>query len=203
MITYLLLLGDFMKKIIFPKFSKIALIISTILIAIYSLLTILKKFNIYIYFLGIGTHEFIPFITIPCAILLISAITVLLYKNFRHKILAVLLAVIISFFTFSYMLVDAAFSPSSKYFEYTSDDKKHSIVVNEQSFLLSGGGAIYEKTSFCTMKWVGGYSTDDGFCPFSNDAFFFVWNENDFELHYDFFADPDAEYKVVKMEYVK
>ncbi len=192
-----------MKKIIFPKFSKIAFIISGVLLCICFLIRILEKFNIYIYLLGVGTQEILPFITIPCVALLISAFTVLLYKNISRKTLVVPLTIIISFFIFSYMLVDYAFSPSSEYFEFKSNDKKHSIVVNEKSFLLSGGGVIYEKTSFCTMKRVGGYSTDDGFCPFSNDAFYFVWNENDFELYHSFFGSKSEEYRVVKMEYVK
>ena len=95
-----------------------------------------------------------------------------------------------------------AFSPSNRYFEYTSNDQKHEIVVNEKSFLLGGWGDIYEKTSFCTMKKVGEYTTDDGFCPFTNNAFYFVWNEKGFELHYDY-GSSGEEYRVVRMDYAK
>ena len=95
------------------------------------------------------------------------------------------------------------FTMDATYFEYTSDDKKHTIVVNEGSFILWGCGDIYEKTSFCTMQKVGDYTTDDGFRPFTNDAFYFVWNENDFELHHSFYGSKSKEYQVVKMEYVK
>ena len=193
-----------MKKTVLPKFSKIAFIISGVLLCVYLLISILVKFNIYVYLLGVGTREIISFITTPCVALLISAFAVLLYKNISRKTLVVPLTIIISFFVFSYMLADYVFSPSSEYFEYTSDDKNHHIVVDERSFLLGGWGDIFEKTSFCTMKRVGGYSTDDGFCPFSNDAFYFVWNENDFELHYSHGGSKSEEYyRVVKMEYVK
>ena len=192
-----------MKKIIFHKFLKINFIISVVLLCVYLLIIILVKFNVHIYLLGVSTQEIIPYITMPCVALLISSVAVLLYKNIGHKALITVLTIVICFFVLSYMLIDYTFSPSSEYFEYTSNDKKHSIVVNEMSFLLSGGGVIYEKTSFCTMKRVGGYSTDDGFRPFSNDAFYFVWNENDFELHHSFFGSKSEEYRVVKMEYVK
>lgn len=192
-----------MKKIILPKFSKITFIISGVLFCIYILIRSLAKFDISLYFLGVGTQEIMPFITMPCVAFTISAIAVLLYKNIGHKTLVAWLSIVISFLVLLYMLIDYSFSPSSKYFEYTSDDQKHHIVVNERSFLLGGWGDIYEKNSFCTMKRVGGYSTDDGFCPFSNDAFYFVWGENDFELHHSFFGNKSEEYRVVKMEYVK
>ena len=192
-----------MKKIVLPKFSKTTLVISSVFLCAYLTIRILIKFNIYIYLFGVSKQEIMPFITIPCVASLIASIAVLIYKNIGHKTLVALLTIVTSFLIFSYMLLDYSFSPSSEYFEFTSNDKKHSIVVNEKSFLLSGGGVIYEKTSFCTMKRVGGYSTDDGFCPFSNDAFYFVWNENDFELYHSFFGSKSEEYRVVKMEYVK
>ena len=193
-----------MKRMVIPIFSKIASIISGVLLCIYFLIKILEKLNIYIYFPGVGAKEIIPFITIPCVVLLISAVAILLYKNCKRtifKILVIVLFVIICIVVIYYMLFSYAFSPENTYFEYTSDDQQHTIVVNEMSFLLGGWGYIYEKTSFCTMKKVGEYSTDDGFRPFTVDAFYFVWNESDFELHY-YFGNPSG-YRTVKMEYAK
>ncbi len=192
-----------MKKVILPKFSKTTFIISGVLLCVYFFIRILAKFDIYLYLLGVGTQEIMPFITIPCVALIISAVAVLLYKNLGHRILVAYLTIILSFFVFSYMLLNYAFSPSSKYFEYTSDDKEHHIVVKECSFLLGGWGYIYEKNSFCTMKRVGGYRTDDGFCPFTKNNFFFVWNENDFELHLSYSGDSSEKDRVVKMKYAK
>ena len=192
-----------MKKIVIPKFSKVSLIISIILFCAYLFIRILIKFNTYIYLFGVSTQEIMPFITMPCVAFTMSAVAVLLYKNIGHKILVASVAVILSVFVLWYMLIGYAFSPYSKYFEYMSDDKEHHIVVNECSFLRAGWGYIYEKTSFCTMKKVGYYSTDDGYCPFSKDAFYFVWNENDFELHFPFIGSKNEKYRVVKMEYVK
>lgn len=194
-----------MKRMVFPIFSKIALAFSGVLLCSYFLIRIFEKVNIYIYLLGTGATEITPFITIPCVALLISAVAVLVYKNCKHiisKILVITLSVIISIVVIYYMLFSYAFSPENTYFEYTSDDQKHTVVVNEMTFLLAGGGDIYEKTSFCTMKKVGEYATDDGFCPFTNKAFYFVWNENDFELHYDY-GSFGEEYRVIKMEYAK
>ena len=192
-----------MAKIILPKFSKVTFIISGILFCIYLLIRILIKFNIYIYLFKIGVEVIIPIIIILVVALLIGAIAVLFYKNTKLKTLVVLTTTIFSFLILSYLSIFFLLTMYATYFEYTSDDKKHNIVVNEGSFLLSGYGDIYEKTSFCTMQKVGGYTTDDGFRPFSNDAFYFVWNENDFELYHSFFGSKSEEYRVVKMEYVK
>ena len=193
-----------MKKIVIPKFSKISLTIAVILFCVYIFIRNLAKLNTYIYLFGVGTQEIMPFMTIPCVILCISSIAVFLYKNIGHKALITSLTIVILFLICSSMLLGYALSPGSKYFEYTSDDGEHHIVVKECSFLLGGWGYIYEKNTFGTMKKVGSYYTDDGFLPFSNDAFYFVWNENDFELHHSVFGTERSEnYQVVKMEYVK
>ena len=192
-----------MEKIILPKFSKITFIISAVLLGVYLLIRIFVKFNIYIYLFKVGVEVIIPIIIMLGVTLLISAIAVLFYKNTKHKDLTVLTTTILSFLILSCLSMFFLFTMDATYFEYTSDDKKHNIVVNEGSFLLSGYGDIYEKTSFCTMKKVGDYTTDDGFRPFTEDAFYFVWNENDFELHHSFFGSKSEEYRVVKMKYVK
>lgn len=191
-----------MKKPVFPLFSKIAWILSGILLSIYLLIEVLELLNIYLYVPGIGAKEIIPFLMIPCAVFLISAVAVFSYKNCKHillKILVILLTVILAVVAYFYILFSFFFTPVNTYFEFTSDDQQHTIVVNEMSWLLAGGGDLYEKTSFCTMKKVGTYATDDGFCPFTNNAFYFVWNENNFELHYH--VGNASGYRVEIMEY--
>ncbi len=192
-----------MKKIIFPKYSKIALIMSGTFLGIWILIKVFENFNIHLYLFGVGAEEINPIITVLSVVLFISAIGLLLYKNTKHKDFVVLATAIPSFLILSYLIFFSLLSMNGTYFEYTSDDAKHDIVVNERDFLLAGYGDIYEKTSFFTMKRVGGYTTDDGFRPFSNNAFYFVWNEKDFELHYAFFDRNDEEYRIEKMEYAK
>lgn len=181
----------------------IALIINVALICIYFMITLLERANIYIYLFKCGSEEIMPIIKILCIIFLISAIAVLLYKNIKYKGLVVILTAAVSLVALWYSLALVVFGMNGTYFEFTSDDKKHNIVVNECSFLLVGWGVIYEKTSFCTMERVGGYTTDDGYLPFTFDEYYFVWNENDFELHYEYGGGFDEGYRVVKMEYVE
>ena len=53
------------------------------------------------------------------------------------------------------------------------------------------------------MKQVGGYTTDDGFRSFTNDALYFVWNEEYYELHHAVHGVSEKEYNVVTMEYAE
>lgn len=196
-----------MKKSIFPKFSKITFIIAVVLLFANLLISGLEKLGVYIYFSVISTQEIIPSVKILCVVLLSCALAVFIFNNINNKVLCIILTVIISVLALAYcgLICFSELSFGSKYYEYTSDYDDHRIVVSESSWLLAGGGTIYEKTSFCTMKEVGNYSTDDGFRPFSKGAYFFVWNEDNFELHHAFLdaSDDKSMYKVVEMEYIK
>ena len=191
------------RKIVFPKYSIVALIATGVFALFYLLVRILAKFNVYLYLFGWGSENMLPIITMLCIASLVSAVTVFIYKNSKHKILSGLLLTVFSLWFYYLLIMFTLFCVNGTYFEYSSDDGKHQIVARECAFLQVGWGDIYEKTSFCTMRRVGGYSTDDGFGPFSSDAFYFVWNEDDFELHHSFFGSLDEEYRVVKMEYIK
>ncbi len=191
-----------MKYFKFPKYSKIALITSAILLAIGIIIRLLERQNIYLYLFGTSNKEIKSITILLVAILIISSISLILYKNTKHKTLVVVASVVLSFIILSYLSLVSLLSFNGTYFEYTSDDQKHDIVVKECALLLAGWGDIYEKTSFFTMKKVGSYTTDDGFCPFSKGTFRFVWNKDNFELHYPFFIGNNAEdYRVEKMDY--
>lgn len=191
------------RKTVFPKYSIAALIASGVFVVFRLIILILAKFNVYLYLFGWGSEDMFPIITMLCIASLVSAVTVFIYKNSKHKVLAGLLLTVFSLWFYYLLIMFTLFCINGTYFEYSSDDRKHQIVARECAFLQVGWGDIYEKTSFCTMRRVGGYSTDDGFGPFSSDAFYFVWNEDNFELHHSFFGSLDEEYRVVKMEYIK
>lgn len=192
-----------MKRFKFPKYSKIAFILSAILFGIVVLMNFLENYNIYLYLFGTSNKEIKSITILLVAILIISSISLILHKNTKHKILVVVTTIVLSFFIISYLSLVALLSFNGTYFEYTSDDQKHDIVVKECALLLAGWGDIYEKTSFFTMQKVGSYTTDDGFCPFSKGDFRFVWNEDNFELHHAFFGNKNEDYQVVKMKYAK
>ena len=195
-----------MKKNSLPKFSKVTLIIAGALFLLLALVEVLKKLNVYLLLFGIGTAELLPFFRISGVLLLLAGLAVWAFKSAKPKLLKgfIVFIAVVAIFAFSLVSFSVVlFSPSGRYFEFTSDDNAHKIVVREESMLLYGGGYIYEKTSFCTMQRVGVYSTDDGFLPFTVDAYYFVWHEEGFDLHHGFYGKDDKEYKVVKMGYIK
>lgn len=66
------------------------------------------------------------------------------------------------------------------YYTVASPDSRHELVVEEDSFLLAGGGCIYQKVNFLFMKQIGGYSTDDGYRPGGNYAI--TWYDDGLEF---------------------
>lgn len=192
-----------MKRIIIPLYSKIAFIVSALMALLHLLIKISETQNLYFFIFKCEAQEFLVSIDFVCVIALISAVAVVIFKNITRKEIKTLtgiLTVAVSVMAFLFFSATAMFSIDNTFFEYTSLDGEHEIVVKESSWLLMGGGSVYEKTSFCTMKRIGGYSTDDGYRPFSNKEFYFVWNENNFELHY---CNGRGEYTTAVVEYVK
>lgn len=128
--------------------------------------------------------------------LLVSSISVFLFKNLKRKWVSIMITVVlllISILVFTHVMIAIlAFMPRS-YVELISDDEEHHIVIAEDCYLFSPyGGEIYEKTSLYTMKKLKKYVSDkDFYTPFADGKYSVTWNENDFELFYD--SDGDGE----------
>ena len=192
-----------MRDTSMPLYSKIAYGVSAVGLLALLVIWAMKISGVYVFLFDMPTDILMSHIALYTFLVIISACIVNLIKKVPYGRVYMLIIVMVGLPTLV-ILGDLALSDGvSIIHEYTSDDGNHVIVVDEKSFLLAGGGTIYEKTSFCTMEKVGEYGTDDGFRPFTSKAFYFVWNEEDFELHYAFFGPRDKEYQVIKMDYAK
>lgn len=168
---------------VFPKFSLVTFIVGIVSLTLHAVIKVLEKMDTHLYFSGVNRDIlYYSILCAGCALVLISII-VFLFKNIKHKWLSVIISLSLALTVVFFLNLARFWMSDTKYFEFTSDDNKHSIVVEETSWLLAGGGYIYEKTSNFTMKEVGQYSTDDGYRPFSHNDYYFVWNENNFEIH--------------------
>lgn len=188
-----------MKRPVFPLLSKIALILSGVLFFCHDLIKFLELQDIYIYISGISAKEITPFLLFPGAFFLICAGAISLFLNCRHiilRILIILLALVIFVAAFYFVIFGLFFSPDNTYYEFTSDDQQHTIIVGEESWLKPMGCEFYEKTSFCTMKKVGKSKINEMPYPLDPEAVFVVWKENSFAFHYG-----DADYQVIELEY--
>ncbi|MBQ8783596.1 MAG: hypothetical protein IJZ57_07485 [Clostridia bacterium] len=190
------------KTLVFPIFSLVTFIIGVITIALYAIVKVLQTMGTLLYFSGINTDTL--YFTILCAgcMLVLASISVFLFKNFKHKWISVLISAILTvIIVFIMFFIRVWYISDIDYFEFTSDDGEHSIMIMENSFLHGGSGMVYEKTSDFTMKKVGNYSFNHVASPVNNNNFFLVWNEDNFELHFK--GNRSGEYDVIIMEYVK
>lgn len=198
-----------MKKIVFPLYSIIAFAVVFLLSCFVFIADTLADKNIHFY---TGLPKFtIGDVLIAMFFvgggLFVSAIAVFLHKNLKKRFLKIVIALVAAFVVLwlliCVMISCTLFMPYS-YVEVTSDNGEHCIVIGEDSrFFSPYGGDIYEKTSFCTVKRIGEYDAGtDFYTPFSDGNYYVVWNEKDFELHYDF-DGKEEEYTVIAVKYAE
>lgn len=105
-------------------------------------------------------------------------------KRILRSIYTVLTILAVLFLIFMYMFIFSG----NKYFYFKNPDKARTLVVEECSWLLSGGSNFYERKYGIFIKYTGdSILTDDGFRPFSNNAYNLKWtNDSTAQLNYDF-----------------
>ncbi len=163
---------------------------------------IMEKNDISLWLFGISSEEIMPVLGA------VSGFSTLFFFSFylssqksKHKAVIAVVSFIVSVLVMTEVGFAYSRKPEYEYFEIVSDDKKHEIIIKEGSFLLSGAGAFYEKTSPITMVKIGEYSTDDGYRPFTDNRYEIDWNENGFEVTYSF--DGSGLTKTETVQYVK
>ena len=197
-----------MKKRFIPLYTIIAGAIGLLLLAFLLVLRGVSERGIVLYFGNIGftANYLILSVALLSGILIASALLLLLYKNVKKRNIKIFLSIIVilaaGWLMFMGMLT-AAFIPVH-YFELISDDGEHCIIIAEDTYLFSVyGGDIYEKNSFCTMKKLTKYEAGiDYYTPFSDGKYEIVWNEESFEIIYDFDGKGET-YKIITVEYLK
>lgn len=191
------------RKFVFPKFSLVAFIIGVVMIGFWHIVNKLEEMNYYFCFGTLNTERLYFIIFCIGTAFLICSLAWLMFKNIKWKWVSILISVVLALFAVWYLgLMSWSMNISdTEFLKFTSADGEHSIMIMENSFLHGGIGDVFEKTSNITMKKVGDYSFNHVFNPVNKGEFFFVWNEENFELHYK--AYDSGEYKVLEMEYVK
>lgn len=67
----------------------------------------------------------------------------------------------------------------NSYYTFISPDRKHTLVVEETSFLLLGDVSLYERKNLLFIEDLGaGASPDDGFSPVSAGKYWIKWDGN-------------------------
>lgn len=106
----------------------------------------------------------------------------LFWKKYSSKIARVFLVIglillIVGFLFGSLIFLGYHFVIS--YHTFISPDKKHTLVVEETSFLLLGDVSLYERKNLLFIEDLGaGASPDDGFSPISAGKYWIKWDGN-------------------------
>lgn len=168
------------------QYSKYAFITMVITMLVYIIIAFMKANSYYLYLFGISSDEIMAILLLILIILLISGGVRYIYRRLKYKKIMIFCITIVTITSILLIPIHLMKSLGNRYFTFYSDNKEHQIVVNEQSFLLAGYGTVYEVIIPGIMYPVGEYMSDDGYRPFSDKAYSFVWNTDDFVLRYYF-----------------
>ncbi|MDE5557529.1 MAG: hypothetical protein K2J32_07520 [Ruminococcus sp.] len=98
-------------------------------------------------------------------------------------------------FGFSDIMLNGLWQKSDYFPEcYEFTDGQHTIVIEEESFLLYGGGTIYQIDSNNNAFVIGNISTDDG--GRNHGRYDIEWSDNGCEITYDYDNNRKATEKV-------
>ncbi len=192
------------KRFVFPVPTIIAAILTALCFCGFKIVEFLENHNIYIYCLNITSDKIWLSLAIAFDILLAITIISLLFNNIKRKWIPSLISVFILFITLiSIILALFSKSDSRTYYKFTSpDDTQKVIIIEESSWLLSTGGCIFQKTSFCTMSKIAGFATNE-YLVMQEGTYRFEWNNDGFDFYYPYSYSENEPYRVVKAKYIK
>ena len=185
--------------------AHIMMIIIFILALLYGLILYVESQGFYIYISHTGGEEsrFVLLFMILC--LFFAYMIRMIYHCTDSMGITFLVSaipiIIVGIIYFLYVI----FSGGGKYFDFYSDDGQHHIVVKEQSMLFYGFGDIYEMTGPGIMQQIGSYNTDDGYRPFTDKTYEFIWKEDGFVLRHCFsfgICDNEEDYIEKDITYI-
>lgn len=176
------------------KFLNNRLFISSVLcILLAVILMILKvKFNLTLFLFNLTTIGWVSILLISAfilfGVLMIKALSSLKKQMKKATIITSIASVFgVLFISFCALCIFIfVFNGAPKFFVFYSPDKQHTIVVEEDAFLLVGYGCIYEKVNPVFLTYTDGYVTDDGYRPFSSNDYQLDWKHDSLTIKYGY-----------------
>lgn len=159
-------------KIILYVFTAIFLAVSA---CVY---TIQEYEDLYL-LIGNINGDMIMRIALICASLcLISIAFIAVIKKEKQRILKFVICLAISCAMFCCVGISSFLSRPYDYYDFTSPDRKYTVIAGEWSWLHGGGINFYERINPVFVEKIGNFSTDDGYTPISRGKYSVEWNEN-------------------------
>lgn len=156
----------------------------------------------YLFRLKIYLFNISPNIIVLVLLMLILILPMIFFDYVNKTLIKVIynltIVVLIPIIIFGYIILYSEY----RYFTFKSPNKLNTLVVEEKTFLLSGWSDVYEKKYGIFIKQIDGeISTDDGFRPFSNEAYKLQWiDENTVIVNYSFGSEGVWKSEVINFK---
>ncbi len=149
-------------KFRFSKLSIVLLAVFAVCLGSMALLWAAMKDGTYFYMLGVGANVLFPVLLYGGLLSLAVAVWHLVSQNFGHKIICGITVAVPTLYAAFYIFAFCVWTVGGThgYYELKSPEGEHTVVVENHSFLQGSSLIFYEKTSFCTMKWMGSVSAE-------------------------------------------
>ncbi len=154
-------------------------------------------FRLKIYLFNIGPNS------IVLGLLMLILILPMMFFDYVDKTLIKVIynlavVILIPIIIFGYIM----FYSEYRYFTFKSPNKANTLVVEEKTFLLSGWSDVYERKYGIFIKQIDGMiSNDDGFRPFSSEAYTLQWkDDNTVIINYSFGSADLWKTEVIKFK---
>ncbi|MBO5912692.1 MAG: hypothetical protein J6Q76_04400 [Clostridia bacterium] len=184
------------KKSVTWLIFKISAICFAAVLALHIVIIMLLKNNIYLYFGGVASEEILNVVTAVLSLLFGLTVALLLLSFKKIRVLAIVITVLLGKLCVFMALLSLFFHMDCTYYELTSPDGQHEIIVKEKTLLFGCSGEFYEKTSLITMQKTGEYSTDD-WPAMSAKTYEVEWLEDGFRFEY-YYGNGIYKTEVVK-----
>lgn len=164
----------------FKKAKIIFYIMTAVFLGLAAAVNLIEKHSDYSFLTKEINSNRIIMVFLVCASVCLVAISViaLASTNIKNKFLQVFINVLLTGVIISSTCVLGAFSLDTKYYEFVSPDKQHTVVAEEWSYLLGGGVNFYERINPLFVIRKESFSTDDGYKAIHSGYYTVEWHGN-------------------------
>lgn len=157
-----------------------------------------ENFGLYIMFFGINQWV----INLLIDILIIIIINRLILNYTTKKIIKYIVNFLAVTFILFLLFINLMGNSSKSYFYFKSPNKSHTLVIEEDSFLLGGWSNFYERKGIIFIKDLKQQIiTDDGYKPFSYNDYKLKWlDNNSVEIIYGFGSEDIHKKEIIKFD---
>ena len=157
-----------------------------------------EKFDLYIMIFGVNQW----IINLVVDFLIIITINKLILNHNTKKILKYIINFLTVVFILLLLFKNLMLNSSKRYFYFESPNKSHTLVIEEDSFLLGGWSNFYERKGLIFIKSLHQeITTDDGYKPFSCNDYELKWlDNNSVEIIYGFGSMNAYNKEIIKFD---